>query len=268
MADVRRRRCWASSRGSSTASPTPSTTSAGPPARRGGAASCRPRPTRCPASAARSARPATTRRRGHAGAGDREGRGDRRRPHGGAGARPPRARARALGETTRRGRRSRRRSRGIAPPGAGSRGCSASACSPRWTPSRERLAVILDAAQRAGDAPVEVFALDALARIAADGATTAAADAARDGGRRMEPRRTSSPSGTASTLVDGPTNAEQARPSTMAMPSTGGAVDTSPAAGRTTRPRARAAPPGRSRSCRSGSSSARRPSAPGRRRRW
>ena len=65
--------------------------------------------------------------------------------------------------------------------------------SPPWTPwnqvpgAKERLVDILSRARREDDAPVEVFALDALARIAsaADDASTAR-DLGDEADRRME----------------------------------------------------------------------------------
>ena len=67
-------------------------TSPGQPRRRDDSATCRPRPTSSPASAAPSARPAITIRRGHAPTGDRQGRDHRRRPAGRARPDPPRTR--------------------------------------------------------------------------------------------------------------------------------------------------------------------------------
>ena len=53
--------------------------------------------------------------------------------------------------------------------------------------AEERLVAILDDARRDDDAPVEVFALDALARIAADAGDIAAArDLCEAADRRME----------------------------------------------------------------------------------
>ena len=53
--------------------------------------------------------------------------------------------------------------------------------------ARERLAALLDDARRDGDAPVEIFALDALARLAAEGGDVAAArDLCLQADRRME----------------------------------------------------------------------------------
>ena len=53
--------------------------------------------------------------------------------------------------------------------------------------AEERLAAILDDARRDGDAPVEVFALDALARIAATAGDIATArDLGEAADRRME----------------------------------------------------------------------------------
>ena len=101
---------------------------------------------------------------------------------------------RALGQDrSERGRRSKRRPRGTAPPAAANRPRSASACWPRWTPRigspapSERLVAILDDARRDDDAHVEVFALDALARIAADAGDIATArDLCETADRRME----------------------------------------------------------------------------------
>ena len=133
-------------------------------------------------------------RRRHAGARDREGRGHRRRTPGGA--RPGAPRPCAAGARTgdaQRGPRSRRRPRGIAPPAAASRPRSASACWRRWTPRigppapSERLVAILDEARGDDDAHVEVFALDALARIAAKrGDIAAARGLCEAADRRME----------------------------------------------------------------------------------
>jgi hypothetical protein len=54
--------------------------------------------------------------------------------------------------------------------------------------AEDRLVAILDEAQRRDDAPVEVFALDALARIATDAGDIASAeDMFADADRRMEP---------------------------------------------------------------------------------
>ena len=78
---------------------------------------------------------------------------------------------RALGpDRARRARRSRRPPPGTARPAAASRRRSATACWRRSTRAdgvagaRARLEALLDAARRDGDAPVEVFALDALGR--------------------------------------------------------------------------------------------------------
>ena len=66
-------------------------------------------------------------------------------------------------------------------PAVASRRRSASACWPRWTRrtacpgAEERLVAILDDAGADDDAPVEVFALDALARIAAEAGDIATA---------------------------------------------------------------------------------------------
>ena len=74
---------------------------------------------------------------------------------------------------------------------------------PPWTPwnrsqaRKERLVDILDEARREDDAPVEVFALDALARIAAAaGDTSTARDLGDEADRRMELPTTSSPTST------------------------------------------------------------------------
>ena len=119
-------------------------------------------------------------RRRHAGARDREGRGDRRRAHGRARARAPRPRpARARADASGAGgagggdrvaprRRRRRAGRARRVPAGGARRAT-----------RPRLArASSTAARRDDDAPVEVFALDALARLAADA-----------GRRRSCPRR-------------------------------------------------------------------------------
>ena len=70
---------------------------------------------------------------------------------------------------------------------------SANACWPRWTRrigiagAEERLVAILDDARRNDDAHVEVFALDALARIAAEAGDIATArDLCETADRRME----------------------------------------------------------------------------------
>ena len=114
-------------------------------------------------------------RRGHAGARDREGRSHRRRAPGGARPRPSRARpAGDRADRDRHARRSRRRRPGIAPPAAESRPRSAIACWRRSTPATRSPGQSSGSsrsspqARREGDAPVEVLALDALARIAAD----------------------------------------------------------------------------------------------------
>ena len=107
---------------------------------------------------------------------------------------------RALGRHARGARRrSRRRRRATATRAAASRPRSATACSRRSTPRtacrarRQRLGAILDAARRDGDAPVEVFALDALARLAADAGDAATArDLRRPPTGAWRPRRTSS----------------------------------------------------------------------------
>ena len=128
-------RCSASWPASSTGSTTPSSTSVAPRRRRDASASCRPRRTRCRASDGRSARPATT---------------TRVRPRWSSRSTRPKPPAtcawrRSPGcisgascarsdRTHERGRRSRRRPRGTAPPAAASRPRSASACWPRWTP--------------------------------------------------------------------------------------------------------------------------------------
>ena len=91
------------------------------------------------------------------------------------------------------GRRSKRRRPGTARPGAENRPRSATACSPPWTPpidvsgAEERLVVILDDARHDDDAHVEVFALDALARIAAEaGHIATARNLCEAADRRME----------------------------------------------------------------------------------
>ena len=54
--------------------------------------------------------------------------------------------------------------------------------------AEQRLVAVLEGARRSGDAPVEVFALDALARIAADAGDAATArDRCEAADRRMEP---------------------------------------------------------------------------------
>ena len=101
---------------------------------------------------------------------------------------------RALGQARASARRrSKRRPRGTAPPAVESRPRSASACWPRWTPrtsvpgAEQRLVAILEDARRDDDAPVEVFALDALARIAAEAGDVATArDLCEAADRRME----------------------------------------------------------------------------------
>ena len=55
--------------------------------------------------------------------------------------------------------------------------------------AEQRLVAILDDARRDGDAPVEVFALDALARIAAEAGDIATARDALRGGRPAHGRR-------------------------------------------------------------------------------
>ena len=132
--------------------------------------------------------------RGDARAGDREGRGDRRRAPGGARARPPGARACAPSAgRRRRGPRWRRRTPGIGLRAAASRRRSANACSRRSTrptaspAADERLTAILDDARRRDDAPVEVFALDALGRVAVQAGDAAAArDLCEEADRRMD----------------------------------------------------------------------------------
>jgi hypothetical protein len=101
-----------------------------------------------------------------------KGRGHRRCA---AGLRSPRCIWGVSGERSvtsqERGRPSSRQPRGIVAPVVGSRPRSGNACWPRWTqPTRspalkDRLVAVLDDARLRGDAPVEVFALDALARI-------------------------------------------------------------------------------------------------------
>ena len=92
-----------------------------------------------------------------------------------------------------RGRPSKRRLRGTAPPGVANRPRSANACWPRWTlrignrGAEGRLVAILDDARRNDDAHVEVFALDALARIAAEAGDIATArNLCETADRRME----------------------------------------------------------------------------------
>ena len=133
---------------------------------------------------------------GNAGARDREGRSHRRRAPGGARAGAPRACApRARSSATRRGPRSKPRPRGIATRAAASRPRSASACSPRSTPptaSRCRRTGSPRSSRtraRNDDAHVEVFALDALARIAADAGDAATARELCASGRRPDRRR-------------------------------------------------------------------------------
>ena len=99
--------------------------------------------------------------------------------------------ARSAG-TPRRARRSRRRRRCTAPPAAESRPRSATACSRRSTPRRRAGrggAARRDPRRRPArddDAPVEVFALDALARLAADAGDAATArDLSEAADRRM-----------------------------------------------------------------------------------
>ena len=87
---------------------------------------------------------------------------------------------RALGHHGRARTDSTRRRRGTAPPVAENRLRSVNACWPQWTlrigPRRgDRLAAILDDARRNDDAHVEVFALDALARLAAEAGDIATA---------------------------------------------------------------------------------------------
>ena len=78
-------------------------------------------------------------------------------------------------------RRSRRRRHGTAPPGVANRPRSANACWPRWTPRTGNPAPRIVSSPSSttpdddGDAHVEVFALDALARIAADAGDIATA---------------------------------------------------------------------------------------------
>ena len=186
--------CSASWPASSIGSTRPSTTSAGRRRRRGGSASSRRRPTRSRASGVRSARPGTTppeRRRWSAGS---------RRPR-----RPATCVSRRSGASTsaaccgrsdgspRPGRRSKPRRPGTARPAAASRPRSATACSRRSTrptacPGRSSgSSPLLEGARRSGDAPVEVFALDALARMAADAGDEATArDRCEAADRRME----------------------------------------------------------------------------------
>ena len=95
--------------------------------------------------------------------------------------------------------------------------------------AEERLAAILDDARRDDDAPVEVFALDALARIAADAGDVAGARPLRggrpaDGGRlalhhraRPDRRRCGQPSARPSPRWFSTTNASSP-PMTIAMP--------------------------------------------------
>ena len=145
--------------------------------------------------------------RRHAGARDREGRGDRRRAHGRARPRASRARAaRARAGRARRGRRSRRRRRGTATAGGGEQAALGECLLAALDGAEPRLAAILDDARRDDDAPVEVFALDALARLAAErGDAATAAELARAADRRMaaashfitERDRTDRPAGSA-----------------------------------------------------------------------
>ena len=100
---------------------------------------------------------------------------------------PPRRARRWSGRRVppRRGRRRAGRARRL--PARGARRATAA--------GRARLEALLDAARRDGDAPVEVFALDALG---APRATTGASASRR---RRMDARRTSSPSATGPTAA-------------------------------------------------------------------
>ena len=138
--------------------------------------------------------------------GDRQGRGHRRRPPGRARARPPRPRP-ARARTDRGGARGARGGapRGTATPAAASRRRSATACSRRSTRrrrARRGAAARRDPRRRArdDDAPVEVFALDALARSRRGGRRRGARPARRPTGA-WRPPRTSSPSATGPTLV-------------------------------------------------------------------
>ena len=120
-------------------------------------------------------------RRGDAGARDRQGRGHRRRPARRARPRPSRPDpARTRARAPRPGPRSRRRRRSTGPPAAASSRCSATRSSPRSTATASSLAALLERARRDGDAPAEVFALDALARLTGDDDLYAAADARMD----------------------------------------------------------------------------------------
>ena len=103
---------------------------------------------------------------------------------------------RASGELGRgaNGARTRRR-RGIGPLGVASRPCSANACWRRWTLATGWQALtnvslrLLDAARRDDNAPAEVFALDALARIADEAGDTAVAVAMSDDGGHADAGR-------------------------------------------------------------------------------
>ena len=134
----------------------------------------------------------------------------------------------------RHARHSKRRPPGTAPPGAANRPRSASACWRRSTPrtrcagAEQRLVAILEEARREDDAPVEVLALDALARIAAEGGDVATArELCEAADRRMEAAshfitdldRTRRPRGQADRLSCwcNTTNASSP-PITMAMP--------------------------------------------------
>ena len=187
-------RCSANWPGSSAASTTRSATSRGRRRRRRASASSRPRPTRCRASAGRSARRATTTRAPRRS----RRRSGRRRPPATCGWRRSPASisaascARSAG-TRRRARRSRRRRRGTATRAGESRPRSATACSRRSTPAtgwparRGASARSSTRARRDDDGPVEVFALDALARLASDAGDAAAArDLSEAADRRME----------------------------------------------------------------------------------
>ena len=188
------KRCSANWPGSSSGSTTPSSTSVVLRRRRAVSGSCRRRRIRRRVSGGRNARPATT-RPAPPPSSSRSRRP--RRPVMCAWRHSPGCTSAACSARSESasglGPRSRRRRRGTAPPVAESRPRSASACSRRWTPRRGLPAPrnvwsrSSSEARQNDAAHVEVFALDALARIAAEAGDLATADDWwQEADRRME----------------------------------------------------------------------------------
>ena len=188
------RRCSASWPASSTGSTTPSSTSVAPRRRRGVSASCRPRRTRSPVSDGRSARPATT-TPAPPRSSSRSTRPKppatcawRRSPGCTSGACSVRSDESHEARTALEAATAWHRAAGGGEQAAlGECLLAALDAADRVPGAEERLVAILDEARRNDDAHVEVFALDALARIAAEAGDIATArDLCEEADRRME----------------------------------------------------------------------------------